>query len=139
MDLLGISSVADLIKDGIDKIFPDPAQAAQAKLNLLQLQQNGEFKAMDSQLAMLQTQTDANKAEAASASVFVAGWRPAIGWACGAAFSMNYVVGPIGTWLSAMIGHPVPFPQLDTTTMMPVLMGMLGLGSLHTIDKIQGV
>jgi Holin of 3TMs, for gene-transfer release len=132
----------DLIGAGLkilDKVIPDPAQKAAAQLQLLQLNQAGELAEMQANLALVQGQMDTNKVEAASSSLWVSGWRPFIGWACGAAFSMNYVIGPVGEWISILAGHPAKFPQMDITTMMPVLLGMLGLGGLRTTEKIKGV
>ena len=113
----------------LDRVLPDPAQQAAAKLELLKLQQNGE-------LAQITGQMDINKIEAASSSVFVSGWRPSIGWVCGAGFAVQFVVGPLAEWGAALAGHPVKFPQMDTGTMMPLLLGMLGLGGLRTAEKL---
>jgi hypothetical protein len=115
----------------IDHFFPDPQKAAEAKLELLKLAQTGE-------LAQMTGQMDINKAEAGTGSVFIAGWRPFVGWVCGTALAMNFIVGPLGTWISALRGHPTAFPTLDMTTMMPVLLGMLGLGAYRTYEKVQG-
>jgi hypothetical protein len=114
----------------LDRVLPDPAQQAAAKLELLKLQQNGE-------LAQITGQMDINKVEAASSSLFVSGWRPGIGWICGAGFAVQFVIGPLAEWGSALAGHPVKFPQMDTGTMMPLLLGMLGLGGLRTAEKLQ--
>ena len=127
-----ISALLDIGGKVLDRVLPDPAQQAAARLELLKLQQSGE-------LAQLAGQMDINKVEAASSSVFVAGWRPAIGWVCGAGFAVQFVVGPLAEWISALAGHPVKFPQMDTGTMMPLLLGMLGLGGLRTAEKMQGV
>ena len=113
----------------LDRVLPDPAQQAAAKLELLKLQQNGE-------LAQITGQMDINKVEAASSSLFVSGWRPSIGWVCGAGFAVQFVIGPLAEWGSALYGHPVKFPQMDTGTMMPLLLGMLGLGGLRTAEKL---
>ncbi len=123
----------------INKIFPDPAAKAQAQLELLKLQQAGEFKQLEADLQMAQGQMDSNKVEAASPNVFVSGWRPFIGWTCGTAFAINFVVGPMAQWLAALNGHAVAFPPLDTATMLPVLLGMLGLGGMRTYEKFKGV
>lgn len=87
----------------------------------------------------VQAQNDVNKIEAASSSVFVAGWRPFIGWVCGSAFAINFAIGPLASWASALFGHPVTFPVLNMTDMMPVLMGMLGLGGMRSWEKVNGV
>lgn len=80
-----------------------------------------------------------NKQEAAHRSVFVAGWRPFIGWTCGIALAYNYVLQPILIFVLAQTGHLVDLPAMDLNEIMPVLMGMLGLGGLRTFEKFKGV
>ena len=129
---MALDPVSTLLEIGgkvLDRVLPDPAQQAAAKLELLKLQQNGE-------LAQITGQMDINKVEAASSSIFVSGWRPGIGWVCGAGFAVQFVIGPLAEWGSALAGHPVKFPQMDTGTMMPLLLGMLGLGGLRTAEKL---
>lgn len=84
-------------------------------------------------------QLDINKTEAAHRSVFVSGWRPMIGWTCGAAMALNFLIFPLASFVLAQTGHLVELPNLDMTQMMPVLMGMLGLGGLRTVEKIKQV
>jgi hypothetical protein len=84
-------------------------------------------------------QLDINKQEAAHRSVFVAGWRPFIGWSCGFALCYTYVLQPILTFILAQTGYLVTLPTVDLAGMMPVLMGMLGLGGLRTFEKFKGV
>ena len=116
----------------LDRVLPDPAQQAAAKLELMKLQQNGE-------LAQITGQMEINKAEAASSSIFVSGWRPSVGWVCSAGFAVQFVIGPLAEWGAALAGHPVKFPQMDTGTMMPLLLGMLGLSGMRSAEKMQGV
>jgi len=116
----------------IDSVFPDPAKKAEAQLKLLELQQNGE-------LAQMQAQTAINVEEAKSASVFIAGWRPFVGWVCGMAFAINFVVGPMGVFAATLLGKTVVFPTIALSEMMPVLLGMLGLGAYRTYERVQGV
>jgi hypothetical protein len=132
MALDPVSALLDIGGKVMDRLWPDPAQAAAAKLELFKLQQSGE-------LSMIAGQMEINKVEASNSSVFVSGWRPAIGWVCGAGFAVQFVVGPLAEWGSALYGHPVKFPAMDTGTMMPLLLGMLGLGGMRTAEKIQGV
>jgi len=132
MALDPVSALLDIGGKVMDRLWPDPAQAAAAKLELFKLQQSGE-------LSMIAGQMEINKVEAANPSVFVSGWRPAIGWVCGAGFAVQFVVGPLAEWGSALYGHPVKFPAMDTGTMMPLLLGMLGLSGLRTAEKIQQV
>ena len=77
-------------------------------------------------------QLEINKAEAASGSLFKGGWRPAVGWVCVCGFAINFLVSPIAA------GFGVDIPQADAATLMPVLMGMLGLGGLRTVEKMGG-
>lgn len=128
-----------LIGNLLDKFFPDPVAAADAKLKLMQMAQNGELAQLDADLKLATGQMEVNKVEAANASLFVAGWRPAIGWVCGAAFAFKFVVGPLAVVLMAMAGHPITLPVFDFTEMSTILLGMLGLGGLRTVEKIKGV
>ena len=75
-----ISAALDIGGKLIDRLWPDPTQAAAAKLELLKLQQSGELQQITGQLEI-------NKVEAANPSVFVSGWRPFIGWVCGTALA----------------------------------------------------
>ena len=132
MSLDPISAALDLGNTLITRIFPDPAQADQAKLELLKLQQSGE-------LASMTAQTDINKVEASNASLFVSGWRPAIGWVCALALFYQYLLKPIITWLAGVAGYNVPLmPGLDDN-LWQLMMGMLGMGGLRTFEKVQGV
>ncbi len=129
MALDPVSALFEVGSKVLDRVLPDPAQQAAAKLELLKLQQNGE-------LAQITGQMEINKVEAASSSLFVSGWRPSIGWICGAGFAVQFVIGPLAEWGAALAGHPVKFPQMDTGTMMPLLLGMLGLGGMRTAEKL---
>jgi len=83
-------------------------------------------------------QLNVNKAEAESGSLFVGGWRPAVGWVCVAAMALNFVVSPVfGPMIEAYT--TVNMAPLDLSEMMPILLGMLGLGAMRTVEKRQGV
>ena len=84
-------------------------------------------------------QLEINKAEAQSRNIFVAGWRPFIGWTCGFAMAYNYVLQPILIFVLAQFDYLVQLPGLDLSEMMPVLMGMLGLGGLRSFEKYKGI
>lgn len=125
MDLTGLGTLAESAKGILGMFFPDKTQ-----------QERDQLAAV---LATLQAQTDTNKAEASSTNVFVAGWRPFVGWICGAGFGVQFVIGPLCEWGASLAGHPIKFPQMDLGTMMPLLLGMLGLGGMRTAEKMQGV
>ena len=84
-------------------------------------------------------QLEVNKAEAQHKSIFVSGWRPAVGWCCVFGMMGNFMVIPFANFVLALLGIPVSVPLIDTATMMPVLMGMLGLGAMRTYEKRTGV
>ena len=83
------------------------------------------------QLALAQIKLNSN--EATHPSMFVAGWRPAVGWICAIILFFNFIVGPLLATFGVMV------PLLDAATMMPVLLGMLGLGGMRSFEKMKGV
>jgi hypothetical protein len=90
------------------------------------------------EIALAQIAT--NQAEAKSGSLFVGGWRPAVGWVCVSAFAYHYVIQPILMFVLLATGVVLPeLPQLNLGEMMPVLLGMLGLGGMRTIEKYKRV
>jgi hypothetical protein len=132
MALDPVTAALDIGGKLIDRLWPDPTAAAAAKLELVKLQQSGE-------LALITGQLEINKAEAASSSVLVAGWRPSIGWVCSAALALQFVGAPLLEWGAILAGHPLPpLPKLDEV-LWQLLAGMLGLGSLRTFEKVKGV
>ena len=84
-------------------------------------------------------QIEVNKMEAASSSMFVAGWRPAVGWICALGFLSNFILIPMANFGLALGSVDIQIPMIDTSQMMPVLMGMLGLGTLRTVEKVRKV
>ena len=84
-------------------------------------------------------QLEVYKAEAQHKSIFVSGWRPAVGWCCVFGMMGNFMVIPFANFVLALLEIPVSVPLIDTATMMPVLMGMLGLGAMRTYEKRTGV
>jgi hypothetical protein len=125
-DLTGLGSVADLAKDVIGRIWPNKTEQEKAELQAAML--------------VVQGQLQVNQVEAASSSVFVAGWRPFIGWVCGTACAWNWIGLPMTKAGMVLAGvAPLTLAPADLTEMLPVLMGMLGLGALRTTEKIKGV
>ncbi len=127
-----VSAVLNIGSKVIDKLWPDPNQAAEAKFQLFKMQQSGE-------LAQITAQLEVNKTEAQHHSVFVAGWRPSIGWVCSFALAYQYLFRPIISSLFIIIGHPLPeMPALDAN-LWELVFGMLGLGTLRTFEKMKGI
>lgn len=131
MSLDPISAALNIGTQIIDRLWPNPTERDAAKLELLKLQQNGD-------LAVVVGQMEINKVEAANSSLFVAGWRPAVGWVCVAGLSYTFVAQPLLAWASSIWFMQVP-PVLDMGTLITLLGGMLGLGGLRTYEKTQGV
>lgn len=134
-----VAAVAGIGGKLIDRLWPDPAAAAAAKLELLKMQQTGELAQLTADTDIMKGQLAVDQAEAANGGLFVAGWRPAVGWVCAAGIGGQFVVGPLFTWGSALAGHPTAFPTLDNGTLMPLLMAMLGIGGMRTFEKYHGV
>ena len=84
-------------------------------------------------------QLEVNKVEAASSSIFVSGWRPATGWVCVLGMAGNFIVTPFANFVLALLEVQVFIPLIPLDTMLPVLLGMLGLGGLRTLEKAKGV
>ena len=140
MNPLLLSGLFDLGKGLIDRLFPDPAAKAAAQLELLKMQQAGELAqlAAETDLAKLQIQT--NIEEAKSTNWWVAGWRPAIGWVCGAGLAYAALVEPFARFAAKVwFGYTGDFPVIDTDLTMQILMGMLGLGAMRSVEKIKNV
>ena len=122
----------------LDKIIPDPAAAADAKLKAIEPAQRGELAALDADLRLMLAQADINKAEA-STDLFRGGWRPACGWVCAAGLAYTFLLRPVLPWLASLAGADVQaMPEIDTDTLMVLLTGMLGLGGLRTVERIRG-
>lgn len=144
MNPLLIGPVAEVIKAFINHVWPDPVQQADAQLKLAQLVQSGELAQLAADTDLAKAQIEVNATEAASDSTFKSGWRPFIGWTCGAAFAWNFVAAPAATWAAGLavnvgyLPHPVTFAAADMSQMMPVLLGLLGMGALRTVEKVKG-
>ena len=110
----------------LDKIFPDKSASDAAKARLIELQMSGELQQIMGQLEI-------NKEEAKSASLFVAGWRPAVGWCCSLALAYQFLVRPISTGF----GHEMP--AIDVEALSTLLFALLGVAGLRTVEKIKGI
>ena len=81
-------------------------------------------------------QLEINKAEAQSRSIFVAGWRPFVGWTCGIALFAHFLAFPTADVIGAYLGYPpVTYPAFDMDSLMTILLGMLGLGGMRSFEK----
>lgn len=135
-----IGSILDIGSKLIDRLVPDPQAAADMKLKLAQLGQNGQLAELAATTDISKAQIDTDKVEAASPSIWVSGWRPFIGWCGGAGFAVQFVLIPFAGYCSALMGYHAPPPIQVDPILMQVLLGILGLNiGLHTYEKVKGV
>ena len=135
MNILAI--LQPILGPAINKILdliPNSNERARAK-------EEFELALLDPSVEAQTAQTEINKIEAAHSNVFVSGWRPAIGWTCGLGIMWSFFMEPILTWV-AVTFHVVELetlPGLDTGPLLTLVMAMLGLGTLRTFEKKNGV
>jgi len=136
MDITGLGAVFDFGSKVLDKIFPDPQKAQEAKIELFKLQQSGELAQLAAETQLAQGQLDINKIEAASDSLFVSGGRPFVIWIGGFSLAYAAILEPMARFVAAVaFGYTGAFPAIDTTLTLQVLFGVLGLGALRSYDK----
>ncbi len=130
------TALLELGKVTIEKIWPDPTRQQQELLKLRELAQKGMLTELESHVKLMQGQMEINKIEAASDNIFKSGWRPFVGWSCGSAFLYAGLLEPLMRFIATVVfEYKGEFPVIDTSMMIPVLMGMLGLGAMRSYDK----
>ena len=145
-----VSGIGTLAKDMREAItgqtITDPAKQNEFLLKMAALQDAAEARRIEYEKALSEGQMAINKIEAASASRFVAGWRPAVGWVCVAGLCYTFLVRPIFPWLidvgGLIVGKDVIVPELppiEMSDLFVLLFGMLGLAVSRTVEKIKGV
>lgn len=136
--MLGAAIKAALapILEGVLRFIPDKNKRAEAK-------EMFDGQILNALTGLVQGQLDINKQEAKHPSIFVAGWRPFIGWVCGFALVWNFLIQPLLMWIAFLfptIGVDMSSaPRLETGELMTVLLGMLGLGGLRTYERRLGL
>lgn len=116
-----IASIIGLVSDGLDKLFTSDKERAEAKITLERLRQQPQ---------LMQAAINAN--EASNKNMFVAGWRPFIGWVCGCGLAYEFLLRPFGVALG------LNMLNLDISSLMGLVISMLGLGAYRSFDKING-
>jgi hypothetical protein len=127
-----LPSLLPVVGDVLDRFFPNKEEKERAQREL-------EAKLTEHLAKIDLAQLEVNKQEASHRSVFIAGWRPFVGWTCGLSLFYTYLVQPIAMFILAQTGDLVQLPHVDLSMMMPVLLGMLGLGGLRSFEKYKGV
>jgi hypothetical protein len=119
LDVAGVGAVAELATSVVNRLWPDKSEA--------------EKQQLAAALTLVQGQLEINKAEAANPNLFVSGWRPYIGWICGTGLAYQFLVYPI------LVAFVPKIVQLDMGTLLTLLGGLLGLGAMRTVEKLNGV
>ena len=135
-----IVAVISAVSSLLDRVIPDPQKAAEAKIKLAELAAKGESDELAALVAMTQAQTDILKIDAASTSFFQKGWRPMAAWTCvivGFIYPLVRVVVPWVLQVSGVEGVP-ELPAIDSGEMIAMLTGMLGLGTMRSIERQKG-
>jgi hypothetical protein len=127
-----ISSLVAPVSGLLDKFIEDKDQRAALAHEIATL---ADKQANEQALAQIHL----NSVEAAHHSLFVAGWRPAVGWVCALAMLLNFILIPFINLGLEFAGLELHLDLIDMQTMLPVLFGMLGLGGMRTAEKIKGV
>lgn len=141
MDFTGLGAIFNMGSKIIDKIWPDKAEAERAKIELFKMTQAGEFEELEAEIQRARMQVDVNIEEAKSGSLFRGGWRPFAGWVCGLGLLYSVLLQPIVTGLvRATVPEMVAFsmPDVDTSVLMTLLLGMLGLGGMRSFERATG-
>lgn len=126
-----ITAALDLGSKICDRVLPDKAANDAAKAELAKMVAAGEMEQITGQITIDQT-------EAASKSIFVAGWRPFVGWICGCGLAYEFLLRPLLTFAVGFWRPTYGAPALDMGTLLELLLALLGMGAMRTIDKING-
>lgn len=137
-----LSAAFDLGTTVINKIWPDPIKQAEELRKLQELKQNGDLASLNAHVQLMLGQLGVNEQEAKHKSIFVAGWRPFIGWVGGLSMAYQFLIYPMLIWIWAILQangivptELLPPPILDTDALWVILTGMLGIGGMRSLDK----
>jgi hypothetical protein len=127
-----IGPVGGILDKLVDRI-PDKNEATRLK-------HEAEMEILETVQDAVKGQIEINKVEAAHKSIFVAGWRPSIGWCCSISIAYSFILAPVITWLGPVFAPDLPPPPvLDTDQLFQLVLAMLGMGGLRTFEKMKGV
>ena len=127
-----INALLPLISTVLDRVIPDKNGAAKAKAEI-------EKTLIDNAVQLNLAQAETNKIEAGHRSIWVAGWRPCLGWIAELGFGWMFVLQPIAQWIILLTGHAVPLPDFQTDALIELTFAMLGLAGLRTYEKQKGL
>ena len=127
-----LSAILPVAETVIDRLVPDKNAKSKAMREMETALVYAHAKGMRGQLEI-------NKVEAGHRSIFVAGWRPMCGWICAAALGFHFIVAPVVQWAGTIGGWHLPIPEFDMSSLMTILLGMLGIGGMRSFEKFKGI
>ncbi len=134
--MFGELALTELLKIG-GRFITDPDKKAEYDMEVLKLKDRKEERELQASTDLATGQMATNTEEAKSDNVFIAGWRPFVGWVCGTAFAYHFVLQPFIILLLTIFNRPIVKPAFDMETLLTVLFGILGLGGLRTLEKVK--
>lgn len=136
---MNITEIFSLGESVLNKLFPDPLKRAEEMRKLEELRQRGDLAELNAHVQLMLGQLRVNEAEAKNKSLFVAGWRPAVGWVCVAVLVFNYIGVYLLEYVSGFFEQLPEAPaRMDMAELWPILLGMLGIGTMRSYDKRAG-
>ena len=127
-----LSAILPVAETVIDRLVPDKNAKSKAMREM-------EQAVVDAHAKGMLGQREKNKVEAGHRSIFVAGWRPMCGWICAAALGFHFIVAPVVQWAGTIGGWHLPIPEFDMSSLMTILLGMLGIGGMRSFEKFKGI
>ena len=127
-----LSAILPVAETVIDRLVPDKNAKSRAMRDMEKALVDAHAKGMLGQLEI-------NKVEAGHRSVFVAGWRPMCGWICALALGFHFIIAPVVQWAGTLWGYHLPIPEFDMSSLMTILLGMLGIGGMRSFEKFKGL
>jgi len=128
-----VASVSGLADDIVKRVWPDATQVEKARI--AQVTQSIEYK-----YKLLLGQIDINKKEAESSKLFVAGWRPLVGWSCGFSLVYSSIIEPMARFVAVVFyGYKGAFPIINTNLTMQILLALLGIAGMRSFEKNKGI
>lgn len=130
-----LGDIIDMVGGLVSEVIVDPDKKREIQLKLAELKDKQDERIHQELLG----QVEINKIEAASGSLFVAGWRPFIGWVGGAGLAWSFVVGPFIEYIARLSGWAGTMPEFNFEQLITIVLAMLGVGTMRTVEKVQGV
>lgn len=135
---MSLPIIGDVIREvgaTIRELVPDADKRLELEGRLAELADQADAR----ESALLQGQIGVNAEEAKHSNIFVAGWRPAIGWSSAIALNWTWWMAPLLQWIAQLTGIETTIPALDPNAMYPIVLAMLGVSASRTVEKMQGV